>query len=95
MGAVAIPLSAADGVRVDVAADAIIGYCGISVRETAGVTASLRIREGGATGNILSTIYLAANDSIEAWYSPITKVCHGDLYEEHLTGTYEGSVFVV
>lgn len=85
----------ADSTLVDVTdATRVSRYMGISVRETAGATAVLRIREGSASGAILDTIYLAANDSITTWYGPMGKKCSGDLVEDWVSGAYEGSVFV-
>jgi hypothetical protein len=80
-------------VIVNVGPDSILKYAGITVRETAGAAAVLRIRVNSATGPILDTIYLTANSSFNAYYE-CGKVCRGDLYEEHVSGTYEGSAFV-
>lgn len=87
-------MSAADGVRVDVASSGIVKYVGITIAETGGGVAHIRIRENSASGRILDTIKLSAGQSVSAWYGPDSKRCSGDLYEEHVTGTYEGSVFV-
>lgn len=76
-------------------------YMGITVRETAGAAAVVRIREGtfsnagvvASTGRILDTIALAANASLSEWYGPQGKFCNGDIYYEKVSGAVEGAVF--
>lgn len=76
-------------------------YMGITIRETAGAAAIVRIREGTINGSlavatggrILDTISLLANESCREWYGPQGKFCNGDLYYEKVSGAVEGSVF--
>lgn len=75
---------------VDVAATGILTYRGISVRETAGAAATVTVREGSATGEILDTIGLAANESTRELY-PEGVACYGDLCVV-VTGTVVGSL---
>jgi hypothetical protein len=88
-------LAGSDGVLVNVAADSICHYKGLTVRETAGADAIFRIRVNSTSGSILETIALAAGDSVTMWFDGRGKLCAGDLYEDYVSGTYEGSVFVL
>lgn len=65
-------------------------YCGFSIRETAGSTAVLRIRDGQA-GIILDPLTLAANESVGDYYPEGLHVEAG-IYVEQVSGTFEGSV---
>lgn len=94
MAAVPIPLTGADGVRQAVTPNGALVYMGITVRETGGAAASVRIRVGSATGPILDAFNLAANDSVSTWYGPQGKLCNGALFEDFNAGAYEGSLFV-
>jgi hypothetical protein len=95
MAAAAFALGGSDAVRshTPVANGSLI-YMGITVRETGGATAVVRIRAGTSTGVILDTISLAANDSVTTWYGPQGKMCNGGLFEDFVSGAYEGSVFI-
>lgn len=97
--AIARPLGGSDAAVFDPGstADGTANPCvykGITVRETAGSTAVLRIRQGSVTGVILDTISLAANQSVTTWYDD-GKYCNGAVFEDTVSGAYEGSVFVV
>lgn len=68
-------------------------YAGYTVRETAGSTAVVRIYDAlSATGTLLDSISLAANESKNAWYG------HGGIryatgvYVDIVSGAVEGSV---
>lgn len=67
-------------------------YLGFCIRETAGTTATVRIREGSVTGKILDDIQLLANESARDWYGPQGIISQGDLYVQLVSGTVEGSV---
>jgi hypothetical protein len=94
MAASPFALSGADGARGPTVAN--IGSCvymGITIRDTGGGSV-LRIRAGSVTGVILDAISLAANDSVTTWYGPQGKVAAGGIFEDFVSGAYEGSVFV-
>lgn len=67
-------------------------YFGFTLRETAGATAVCRIRTGGASGKILDTISLAANESTADDYLPQGLMAEDGIYFEKVSGTVEGSV---
>lgn len=72
-------------------------YYGITVRETSGSAAAvLRIRAGtsAADGVILDTIRLAPGESRGEWYGPQGIACPSDLWEDWVSGAYEGTVRV-
>lgn len=63
---------------------------GFSARETAGAAAVFRLRDGGATGQILDTVGLAASGSTGDWYGPQGKrIPTGPLYLELVSGAAE------
>jgi len=64
-------------------------YRGLTIRETAGSTASIVVRSGGASGVIVETLALAANESVGIDRCPIQ--CTS--LHVTVTGTVEGSVF--
>jgi hypothetical protein len=66
---------------------------GLSARETSGTaTAFFRLRAGGATGTILATVTLAANESIRDWYGPSGIQATGGVYFELVAGAVAGGV---
>lgn len=67
-------------------------YFGYSLRETAGVTAVVRIRTGGSSGKILDTVALAANESARECYLPQGLMAEDGIYFEKVSGTVEGSI---
>lgn len=87
MAGVAKNLGASDATLVGVRSI----YKGVTVSETGGGVAHLRIRDG-ASGVILDTIKLAAGQSVSTWYGPEGLHVFTGIYEEHVTGTYEGAV---
>lgn len=94
MAAVAFPLGGADAARGPVlAADRDGIYMGITIRDT-GAGSVVRIRAGSVTGVILDTIALTAGDSVTTWYGPQGKLAQGGIFEDFVSGTYEGAVFV-
>ena len=94
MAATAFPLGGADAIRGPaVAAGNDVLYMGITIRDTGGGSV-VRIRAGTATGVILDTIALAAGDSVTTWYGPQGKAAHGGIFEDYVSGGYEGAVFV-
>jgi hypothetical protein len=68
-------------------------YNGYSLRETAGAAAVVRIYDNtAASGTILDTVALAANESAREYYpSPGIRVENG-LYFQVVSGTVEGSL---
>lgn len=77
---------------LDVTAVAVTSYHGFTVRETAGAAATVTIREGSSSGDILDTVGLAANESSSDLYPIGSGVrCDGDLVVV-VTGTVVGSL---
>ena len=68
-------------------------YMGFSFRETAGSTATIQIYDNAsaASGVLLDTISLAANESAREWYGPQGIRAANGVYCD-VTGTVEGSV---
>lgn len=68
-------------------------YCGFSIRETAGAAAVVRIYDhaSAASGNLLDTIRLAANESARECYPRGIRADNG-VYVDIVSGTVEGSV---
>ena len=69
-------------------------YGGFSVRETAAAAASIRVYDGtSATGTLLDTIALAANESARENYTGngMLQFSNG-VYVDIVSGTVEGSV---
>lgn len=67
-------------------------YDGVSVRETAGAVASIRVRQGSITGSIVAAVSLPANGS---WSEPLGLApvqCDGGIFVEVVAGTVEGAV---
>jgi hypothetical protein len=69
-----------------------IYYDGISVRETAGAVASVRVRQGAITGAIVAAVSLPANGSFTEALGLAPINCDGGVYVEVVAGTVEGSV---
>lgn len=68
-------------------------YCGFSLRETAGSTAVVRIRDGSSSGTILDTIPFAANEGVSDYYGAAPIYCHGKIHVQLVSGTIpEGSI---
>lgn len=70
-------------------------YKGLTVRETGGVTLTLRLWDNpaAASGTLIETITVAANGSANIYLPDLGVVCTSGLYLERVTaGTYEGSV---
>lgn len=67
-------------------------YCGFSVRETAGSTASLLVYDNAsaASGTLIDVINLAANESAREFY-PGGIHCVNGIFVD-VTGTVQGSV---
>lgn len=68
-------------------------YCGFSLRETAGSTAAVRVYDNAsaASGTLLDTISLAANESAREDYAAGLQAENG-IYIDIVSGTVEGSV---
>jgi hypothetical protein len=68
-------------------------YCGFTIRETAGSTAVVRIYDhaSAASGTIIDTIGLAANESAREFYPNGIRVSNG-IYVDIVSGAVEGSV---
>ena len=66
-------------------------YFGITVRETAGAVAVVKITSTG-TGAIKSEVTLAAAGSIDLFYGPGGLKCSGGMTYTLISGTVEGSV---
>jgi hypothetical protein len=70
-------------------------YFGFSFRETAGSTATIRVYDAlTATGTLLDSIQLAANESAREFYGPDGIKCSTGVYVDIVSGTVEGSVRV-
>lgn len=68
------------------------GYCGFSLRETAGSSALVRIRDSGISGNILDEIPMGANEGVSDYYGVIPLMSTGLVYMELALGSVEGSI---
>lgn len=67
-------------------------YCGFTIRETAGSTAVVRIYDNtAASGTLLDTIGLAANESAREFYPGGIWVSTG-IYVDIVSGAVEGSI---
>lgn len=75
---------------VDVSAIGLLGYRGISVRETAGAAAIVTVREGSSSGEVLGNYGLAALGSVDFCFPEAVR-CDGDLVVV-VTGTVVGSL---
>jgi hypothetical protein len=70
-------------------------YRGLTIRETAGAVATVRVFDGtSAAGTLLDTIALAANSSFGAWYGSGGITAAQGIWFEVVAGTVEGSVRV-
>lgn len=89
MASGAAPFSGSDGAVV--ARRAI--YLGFSLRETAGSTATLRVYDNAsaASGTIIDSIQLSANESAREWYGPDGILVTNGIYVDVVSGTVEGS----
>jgi hypothetical protein len=92
MSGEARPKAITNGIVVNVDDNiGIIMYAGYSLRATA--DAIINVRQGSATGTILSTHALAAATSSTLLFdTPIR--CEGDLYCEIVSGTAVGSLHI-
>ena len=84
----AVPLTGSDQLVIT----GQMSYCGFTVRETAGAVASFRVYDNtSATGTLLDTVSLAANES---WSEVYTRGiwCQNGIYVDVLAGTIEGSL---
>lgn len=98
MAATPVALTGNDATIYSVGNNSIIRYMGLTVAETGGAASvHIRIRVGSASGEILDTIHLNANQSVSRFYGPMGLLCNSDLYEEKVAGAgaYEGSVYVL
>lgn len=69
-------------------------YRGFSIRETAGVVASLVIYDGtSATGPILDEVSLIANESAREIFG-VAKIARIGIYVQVVAGTVNGSIFL-
>jgi hypothetical protein len=68
-------------------------YAGFAVRETAGAVAVVRVYDSAsaASGTLLDTIALAANESAREFY-PGGVWCSNGVYVKIVSGAVEGSV---
>lgn len=80
-----------NGIIIDRNTGGIVLYRGFSLRETAGSTALVRVREGSLTGDILDTIPFGANEGVSDFYEAGIMV-EGDLYCEIASGAVEGTI---
>lgn len=68
-------------------------YSGFSFRETGGVGAAvIRVREGGATGEILDSIHIPSGSSKSEHYGTQGVSVRDGIYVEIVSGTVEGCV---
>lgn len=83
--------TALPGASGDITAGAatLLGY---TLRETAGGTAVVRLRDGNA-GTHLATVSLAASESTRDWFGPSGVAAATKVYYEKVSGTVEGAVF--
>lgn len=70
-------------------------YKGITIRETAGAVATVRLYDNPTTnaGTLLATIALAANQSLNM-YLPDGGIAATGIYYEKVAGTVEGTVYL-
>lgn len=69
-------------------------FYGASIRETAGATAVVRIRDGkDATANPLAVFSFAANESIRDMLWPGVQLQNGGMFVEIVSGTVELTVW--
>lgn len=70
-------------------------YRGLTVRETAGAAAALRVYDHAsvASGTLLETVSLAANGSVQLLYSAGIWAVNG-IYVDIVSGAVEGSIRV-
>lgn len=70
-------------------------FLGITVRETAGSTAAVRVYDNAsaASGTILAVVALAANASQTVWFGPAGVRAANGIYVDIVSGAVEGSVF--
>ncbi len=80
--------AAATNVALVAGAQRLLGF---SARETAGTAAVFRLRDGSA-GTIVSTVSLAASESVRDWFGPQGVACGTSVYLERVSGTTEVSV---
>lgn len=90
-GDVAVTAEAIPGVSGVLSTAVPCRYQGFTIAETAGATAQVRIRNGGATGTILENITLLANQSADDFYD-IGIVAPLGIYVEIVSGTVAGSI---
>lgn len=88
--AVSVPLAITDA-----ATATALRYVGVSVAETAGALAKVRVRNATVAGVILDTITLQANESVSYTYPRGRSAASGIIYVQVVSGTVEGSVFTV
>ena len=71
-------------------------FLGITVRETAGSTAAVRVYDhaSAASGTILTTVALAANASSTLWFGPAGIRAANGVYVDIVSGAVEGAVFL-
>lgn len=69
-------------------------YKGISVRETAGAVAVVRVwnNAAAASGTLITTIALAASASTDHWLSGGGLAADQGLFVEKVSGTFEGAI---
>lgn len=88
-------------ISVPIASNATVGgsnngslYRGFSLREVSGTGAAvIRIRDGSATGTILDTVSLVANESSSDHYGTSPLWANGKIYVQLVSGTLpEGSI---
>lgn len=70
-------------------------YCGITVRETAGSTAVVRVFDGtSASGTVIDAVSLAANAAWTTYVAGAGIRVDTGIYVDIVSGTVEGSVRV-
>jgi len=69
-------------------------YLGFAIRETAGAVATIRVYDNAsaASGTLLDTIELSANESAREYYGPDGLWFKSGVYVKIVAGTVEGSV---
>lgn len=68
-------------------------YYGFTIRETAGLEATVRIYDGtSAAGTLLDSVQLIADESAREWYGPQGVQYQNGIYVDVVAGTVEGSV---
>jgi hypothetical protein len=86
--AVGVPLAI-----TDTATATASRYVGITIAETAGALAKVRVRNASVSGTMLDTITLQANESVSYTYPRGRSAASGTIYVQVVSGTVEGSVF--